>query len=92
MGVGVGVGVTSDGLTSQGGSDNIPSHFILQRVMGSYWLSRLAPQLTSSPTIFVIMAVSLYSQQAFNAATAINRMKNLQLGGADKPAVNNNGD
>ncbi|RMX60521.1 hypothetical protein pdam_00001448 [Pocillopora damicornis] len=30
--------------------------------------------------------------QAFNAATAINRMKNLQLGGADKPAVNNNGD
>ena len=29
---GVGVGVTSDGLTSQGGSDNIPSHFILQRV------------------------------------------------------------
>ena len=86
------VGVTSDGLTSQGGSDNIPSHFILQRVMGSYWLSRLAPQLTSSPTIFVIMAVSLYSQQAFNAATAINRMKNLQLGGADKPAVNNNGD
>ena len=38
------------------------------------------------------MVVSLYSQQAFNAATAINRMKNLQLGGADKPAVNNNGD
>ena len=31
-GGGVGVGVTSDGLTSQGGSDNIPSHFILQRV------------------------------------------------------------
>ncbi|CAH3112916.1 unnamed protein product [Pocillopora meandrina] len=31
-------------------------------------------------------------KQAFNAATAINRMKNLQLGGADKPAVNNNGD
>ena len=91
-GGGVGVEVTSDGLTSQGGSDNIPSHFILQRVMGSYWLSRLAPQLTSSPTIFVIMVVSLYSQQAFNAATAINRMKNLQLGGADKPAVNNNGD
>lgn len=32
VGGGVGVGVTSDGLTSQGGSDNIPSHFILQRV------------------------------------------------------------
>lgn len=31
-GGGVGVEVTSDGLTSQGGSDNIPSHFILQRV------------------------------------------------------------
>ena len=32
VGGGVGVGVASDGLISQGGSDNIPSHFILQRV------------------------------------------------------------
>ncbi|XP_022804611.1 calcium/calmodulin-dependent protein kinase type 1-like isoform X1 [Stylophora pistillata] len=31
-------------------------------------------------------------KQAFNAATAINRMKNLQLGGTGRPAENNNGD